>query len=118
MFSDTRIISRIGSHEILAQRHEVMFHDGTAVWLHQVQRAGIPHLTLRTLATDSGCLLLFDLAALDRQLDADLRKAYERDRAGYVLCSMRQKYASKAAFVADARRHSLAVVEPDLQVAA
>ena len=118
MLADTRIIQRIGSHEIQAQRHEVMFHDGTAVWLHQVRRAGIPHLTLRALATDSGCLLLFDLTALDRQLDADLRVAPDRDRPGYVLHTMRLKYATKAAFVADARRHSLAVAEPDLQVAA
>lgn len=112
MLSDNRIIARIGAHDVLAQRHEVMFRDGTAVWLHLVHRAGLPHLTLRTLATDSGCHLLFDLAQLQRQLDGELRLALQRDHPGFVLCSMRQKYASKAEFVVDVRRHSLATVEP------
>lgn len=116
--TDSTIIARAGVHEVHRQRHEVMFKDCSAVTLHPVSRAGVPHVTLRCLATDGGGLLLFDLANLDDGLGRELRFAAERDRPGYVLHTMRARYPSKAQFILDVRRHALASIDPPLQVAA
>lgn len=115
MLTDTRVIARAGAHDVLAHRHEVLFVDGHAVWLHRVRRAGMLHRSLRTLATDSGCHLLFDLATLSAQLDASLCVAQERDHPGTVLYSLRRTYATKPAFVVDVRKHCLSAIEPELQ---
>lgn len=108
MLIDTRIIARqsadAGSLEVLAQRHEIMFRDGSAVHLHPVQRNGLPMLTLRALAAPGGHLQLVDLARLVRQLDAELRVTQARDVPGHVFFTLRQAYASAALFAAAVER--------------
>jgi hypothetical protein len=111
LLADTRIIARqssaAGGLEVLAQRHEVMWRDGTTVHLHPVHRHGLPMLTLRALAMPGGYLVLVDLAHLVRALDGDLRATPERDVPGHVFFTLRQAYASATLFVADAQRRAL-----------
>lgn len=109
---DARIIARAGAHEILGQRHEVMFNDGTAVGLHPINRAGVPQVTLRALATDAGGFLLFDVGALMRALDHDLRICHDRDRVGMVFFAARRAFRTKRDFVLAVRARSLAEVLP------
>ena len=110
MLIDTRIIARqsaeAGALEVLAQRHEIMFRDGSAVHLHPVQRHGLPVLTLRALAAPGGHLQLVDLAQLVRRLDAELRVTQARDVPGHVFFTLRQAYASAPLFLADVQRHA------------
>jgi hypothetical protein len=110
MLIDTRIIARqsagAGSLQVLAQRHEIMWRDGTAVVLHPVQANALPMLTLRALALPGGQLLLVDLAKLVRRLDAELRTCPARDVPGHVFYTLRSAYGSAAAFTADAVRHA------------
>lgn len=110
MFADHRIIARqsqqAGGLEVLAQRHEVMWPDGTAVQLHPVYANSLPMLTLRALALPDGRLLVFDLAHLVRRLDGELRACPTRDLAGHVFYTLRQAYRSAGQFSADALRHA------------
>lgn len=110
MFNDSRIIARqsaaAGALEVQAQRHEVMWRDGTAVHLHPVHAHGLPMLTLRALACPDGKLQLFDLARLVRHLDGELRTTPARDVPGLVFFTLRQAYGSAAQFAADVERNA------------
>lgn len=110
MLIDTRIIARqsaaAGALEVLAQRHEIMFRDGTAVQLHPVHAHGLPMLTLRALEAPGAKLQLVDLARLVRRLDAELRTTQDRDIPGLVFYTLRQVYPSASLFVADVERHA------------
>lgn len=111
MFADTRIIARqslqAGGLDVLAQRHEIMWRDGTAVQLHPVYANGLPMLTLRALVLQDGRLVLFDLAHLVPRLDAELRTCPERDVTGHVFFALRQAYRSAAHFSQDVVRHAM-----------
>lgn len=110
MLTDTRIIARqsaaAGAMEVLAQRHEIMFRDGTAVVLHPVQAHGLPMLTLRALQRPDGSLQLVDLARLVRRLDGELRTTPPRDIPGLVFFTLREVYPGATLFVADVERRA------------
>jgi hypothetical protein len=116
MLTDTRIIARQhagpGGLEVLAQRHEVMWRDGTTVTLHPVQANGLPMLALRAVALPGGQLLLVDLARLVRRLDAELRACPARDVPGHVFFTLRQAYGSAVSFTADAQRKATGSWQP------
>lgn len=105
---DTRIIARqqagAGGLQVLAQRHEVMWRDGTSVTLHPIQSHGLPMAMLRALAQPGGLLLLVDLSKLVPRLGADLPASPARDVPGLVFYTLRQAYGSAPAFIADAQR--------------
>ena len=111
MFTDTRIIARqsaqAGDAEALAQRHEIMWRDGSSVHLHPVQRRCLPMLTLRALALPDGRLQLFDLAQLVRRLDAELRTTADRDVPGHVFYTLRSEFGSATVFRAAVERTAL-----------
>lgn len=110
MLTDTRIIARQsaagGTLEVLAQRHEIMFRDGSAVVLHPVQARGRPMLTLRALQRPDGSLQLVDLARLVRRLDGELRTSPPRDIPGLVFYTLREVYPGAGLFVADVERNA------------
>lgn len=119
MFPDHNIIARAGAHEILADRQEVMFpHDGSAIWLHQVRRAGVPQPMLRAAACDRGALWLFDLGRIHPPLDVDLRVLPERDRIGLVFHGLRQAFPTKSLFLKSLASRVLAILVVDTTVAA
>lgn len=103
MMHDTRIVARSGPHEVLAQRHEITFRDGSTIGLHPVLAHGVPALLMRALATDSGGWLLFDLDRLRLPtrlpLGAELRAMPLRDQVGLVFFALRLAYPTKAAAV-------------------
>jgi len=107
--TDTRIIARqsadAGAHQVLAQRHEILWRDGTSCQLHPVQRNDMPLLLHRALEAGAH-LVLVDLAQMVSSLAADMRMAPPRDHVGTVWMALRLAYSTAADFAADARRHS------------
>lgn len=89
---------------VLAQRHEVMWRDGTAVQLHPVVAHGQPMIMLRAVEAPGARLLLVDLTRLVRSLDADLRATPERDQVGRVFQALRLAYRSATPFMQAAER--------------
>lgn len=106
MLMDTRVIAATGTGraalQVLAQRHEVMWRDGSAVQLHPVHSFGQPMCMLRGLQIDAGELVVVDVTRLVRALDGELRCAAERDHVGIVYYTLRAHYTSARAFVAAA----------------
>lgn len=103
MLIDTRIIARHGRHEVLAQRHEVTWTNGSAVILHPVQVVVTGQLrviqpTLRALQHRPGAWLLVDLRDLAFTLSADLASLPTRDAVGLVYFTLRHRYANAPAF--------------------
>lgn len=104
---DTRVIAAQGAPgglQVLAQRQEVMWRDGTAAVLHPVQAQGRPMVVLRALALASGVLQLVDLERLLPRLGGELRQAPERDQPGLVFFTLRNAWGSASAFQAAAAR--------------
>lgn len=96
--TDSSIIHREGDREVLAQRHEVMWPDGTAVNLHPVRVAGVPDTYLRALQLDAQCWVIFDLRRVARQLGEDIARSPARDAIGLVFYTLRQAYPSAGYF--------------------
>ena len=106
---DDRVIAEQDSRsglQVLAQRHEVMWRDGTSVTLHPVQARGVPMVLLRAVALLDDTLMLVDLERMQPRLGLDLRQALERDQPGVVFYGLRQAYKSALLFLAASARHS------------
>ncbi len=94
-------------------RHEVMFPDGSAVWLHRVNVNGAPDLFTRTVAADGtavpasaersamvvGGVLQIDLRRLAPELEEDLPKASTRDVPGIVKFTLRTRFKAAGDFL-------------------
>lgn len=115
MLADTRIIARqsaaAGAMQVLAQRHEVQWRDGSSVQLHPVHAHELPMTMLRAVEIERQ-LHLVDLTRLVRSLDADLRRAPVRDQAGMVFYALRAAYRTAGDFSADVVRHASGVWWP------
>ena len=82
-------------------RQEVIFHDGSTVWLLRVQKNGSPDLFRRRVGlADAGVEI--DLRTVEPELETDLPIAATRDVPGIVHYSLRRHFKSAAAFVAAA----------------
>jgi hypothetical protein len=107
----TRVLAtqsdRPGAYQVLADAQTVQFPCGQSVRLHPVRCSGVPVLRLRALHRPNQPGPVLQLLCLDRMargLDAELRAAPERDRAGLVLYTLRQAWPTAQAFVAAAAR--------------
>lgn len=85
--------------QVLAQRHEVMFKDGTAVHLHPVQQAGVQHTFLRALQCGGGWHVT-DLRTHGPELEDDVLRLQPRDTQGVVFFTLRAAYRCRDEFVA------------------
>lgn len=104
MLIDTKIIHSHARLDVLAQRHEVMWRDGTQVWLHHVQCSGHDAPLLRALQVD-GAWTLLDLSRALPAVADDLRVQPKRDAQGLIFFALRGMYASAGAFVDHVRPH-------------
>ncbi len=84
--------------QVLAQRHEVMFKDGTAVHLHPVRAAGVQHTFLRAVQCGDGWQVT-DLRSHGPELEDDVLRLQPRDTQGVVFFTLRGAYATRQAFV-------------------
>lgn len=104
---DTRIITRVGTYIVLAQRHEIMFADGLAVSLHPVVQEGeqpdesCVHPYLRALQLEGLHWTLLNLRHLSPDLHARLPNAPKPKHPGLVFNTLRTLYATRAAFLND-----------------
>lgn len=95
---DGNILRRYGSIEVHAHKQEVMFKDGTSVWLHDVARDGLRDKHLRTMSIGAGGEVLFDLRKVAPSLSGDMCVALQRDEAGLVYFTLRNLYPNATAF--------------------
>jgi hypothetical protein len=96
---DTPVILRDGPFTVLAQRHEVMFHDGLAVGLHPVASHGQVQVFLRAVHAEGIRWVLFDLRQVPGELHDDLLRLQPRDHIGAVFYTLRLQYRTRKAFV-------------------
>lgn len=82
-------------------RQEVIFRDGSAVWLHRVGDK-VPDLFQRRVELPSGEFARVDLRRLVPDLAVDLPVAATRDVPGIVHWSLRLVFGSAAALKAKA----------------
>lgn len=101
---DNRIIQAHGPYTVLAQRHEVMFHDGTALHLHPVAESGFQQPHLRALQVEGMRWLVFDLHRLTPEIELDLRRLHPRDHIGAVFYTLRGRFHTAGACTAAANQ--------------
>jgi hypothetical protein len=85
-----------------AQRHEVMFKDGTAVALHPVFDRGVPSKYHRGLQLPKGITIVVDLRRLSDSIGKDICTAPGRDVPGIVFFEMRRRFKTAKAFTKEA----------------
>jgi len=96
---DTRIITRHEQLAVHAERHEVMFKDGTSITLHPVSAGVAPQRFLRA-TRNGGIWLAFDLRHLAREIEDEVLRLHQRDTPGVVFYTLRRHYATAAACLA------------------
>jgi hypothetical protein len=99
MFNDTRIICRHGSRDVLQQRFELQWADGSMMQSHAVAAHGVTDHALRALPMPGERFLLVDVGRLCPSLREDLPPAFERDRPGLVFFALRRQYRTRDAFI-------------------
>jgi len=97
LLPDLRILARHGARHILHQRQEIMWPDGSSIWLHDVRSHGLPKLFERATPVAESWLLV-DLRTLAPALDHELRRTHERDLRGHLFYALRHAFADAAAF--------------------
>lgn len=80
------------------RRQEVEFADGSRIWLHRVERQGVPDLYLRELGAPAAGTQV-DLRNLVPELAKDLPTAQRRDMPGVVHFSLRGRFKSAQALI-------------------
>ena len=103
MLTDTTIIHRHGAFEVVAQRHEVLWKDGSAVVLHPVrvvdaQGNSFEDTFLRAFQLQGLHWIVFDLRKCAPLLDADMRQHLPRDLPGIVFHTLRMRFPNAASF--------------------
>ena len=99
---DTRVIHRHGAYQVLAQRFEVMFRDGSTVQLHPVTHTEAPGACdtfLRAIHHEGLRWIVFDLRHLSAEVEADILRLLPRDTPGVVFYTLRQSFATAAALL-------------------
>jgi hypothetical protein len=89
---DARVIASCEDFHVLAQRHEIMFKDGSAVGVHPISVGGSVQPFLRALKQEGLCWVVFDLRHLHAALEADLVRALPSDVPSVVFCALRALY--------------------------
>ena len=103
---DNRVIQTHGDYTVLAQRFEVMFHDGSTVGLHPVVLAGETQMFLRAVQTQGLMWSIFDVRAFGREVEDDIKRGGARDAPGVVFFTLRQRFINANAFLAAAAEHA------------
>lgn len=100
---DPRVIATLpspqGVWQVKAQRHEVMWRDGTTCHLHPVHLSGVPQTFHRALRHEGPTWTVIDLRHHSDEVEADILRLQPRDTPGVVLFTLRAQYPTAAAFV-------------------
>lgn len=97
LHEEPRAVHCHGAFQVLAQRQEVMFRDGSTVQLHPVLRAGIAETFLRAVRQSCRWVVI-DLRYHSAEIEADILRLQPRDTPGVVFYTLRQAYPSARAF--------------------
>lgn len=101
MLIDTTPLATAGAYTVLAERHEVLFRDGSSIGLHQVLQRGAPCVYLRALVQDKLHAMVFDVRDVARALAAELPITPTRDLRGLVAITLRHSYPTANALAAE-----------------
>ena len=93
MLIDTRILHRAAGIDVLAQRREVMFRDGSTLQLHIVHSHGVEARLQRALQVDGAWCLLPLCRALPSLAD-DIRHHPSRDVHGLIWYTLRSRWGT------------------------
>lgn len=99
------VLQRHGPAEVLAQRAEVMWPNGSAVGLHAIRLNGIDAFYLRAVH-HTGHWIVFDLRLTSPELGPELGKLPRRDAAAAVFTSLRRHFSCAEEFLGAAVSHS------------
>jgi hypothetical protein len=94
-----RILHTMGSVEtgtptnVLANRHEVLWPDGSSIGFHPVLQDDQQPLWLRAVH-HAGLWLLFDMRALDRRTAEALAVTHWRERPGVLMYGLRAAFSN------------------------
>ena len=102
MLTDSTIILRHGARSVIKQRAEVLWNDGSRVWLHRVVLHGFESLVERAIDNADGRFRILDITKLVPSLDEELRHTHERDVTGLVFYTLRHKFSGASEFRAAA----------------
>lgn len=95
---DTRIIHSSGAWHVLAQRHEVMFRDGSTVNMHPVLQGEVPMPMHRAVHFEGLRWIIVDLRRHCSEIESDLKSSLERDAPGIVFYTLRQVHRTARDF--------------------
>lgn len=104
-YTDTRVIAQMDQHQVLAQRHEIMFKDGSAVVLHPVTVDGIVQPSLRALHQEGLCWVVFDLRRLHDEFSRGWLHGRPAETHAIVFVTLRAIYRRAAEFAVAAHMH-------------
>lgn len=109
-----------GRFAVLGQRDEVVFRDGSAVYLHPVQRNDLLCPLLRAVQSEGLVWTVFDLRHTSDSIERDVIGCHRVDEPGIVYYTLRLGYPSARAFIDRVAGHILATWWRDVpqQVAA
>lgn len=95
---DNRIIASHDGWHVLAQRCEIMFRDGTVVYLHPVLQGDATMPMHRAVHHEGMRWLVLDLRHHSAHVQDFLQSAPARDAPGIVFYAMRNIYPTARAF--------------------
>lgn len=102
MLTETKIIQRHDAHQVMAQRYEILWRDGSTVGLHAVHDNGVEHAFLRAIEHRPSHWIVVDLRDLAPDVERDIKSLPRRDAIGVVFHTLRLGYSSAASFLARA----------------
>ena len=98
------------SMQVLTQRHEVLWPDGTAVALHPLEwpadHQPAPSLLTQRAVHHLGMWLVFDLVDIAFALARELHTAAPRSHPGLLMWGLREQYPTAQRFLTAAREAS------------
>lgn len=95
-------IASDGRYAVLAQRHEVMWPNGSSIDMHPVRLDGVDAMFLRAVLFEGLHWVVFDLRHLARHLAWELPAMPARDKPGLVFFTLRHRYPDAPACLAAA----------------
>jgi len=99
-YTEPVVIALRGSYQVLAEREDIRWRDGTEVGIYRVIALGKPDVRfLRAVRGSDTLWRVIDLREVDKHFAQDWLRAAHQDRNGIVLYTLRCTFESAKAFV-------------------
>lgn len=113
MLIDTHVIHTVGAYQVLQQRYEILWRDGSRVELHPVRLLdklgrSYDQMFLRAVQFGGAAWHVFDLRAIAPRVEREIPELPPFDTPGVVFYALRQTFASANDFRSIVMRHLVA----------